>query len=468
MSEYKNTDFMLHSDLAVTLYQEYAAKMPIIDYHCHLDPVEIAEDKNYDNITQIWLNGDHYKWRLLRQNGISENLITEKDSDYERFVAWAKTLEFAVGNPLYHWSHLELANYFGYEGELNGKTAKDVWDMCNETLKSGTLSTRKIITTSNVTCIGTTDDPIDHLLSHQKIEQDSTFSTKVIPTFRPDLAMQIEQSGFVEYVEKLSNASGIIIKTYQDLLEALCNRMDFFQQSGCVSSDHSFSNVPFTRATEAQVEQIFQKALQKSELTNKEQEEYRTELLLFFGREYAKRQWVMQLHFGVVRNTNSRMFQMIGKDTGYDRILGSVNLEPLAQFLDCLNSEKSLPKTILYSLNPNDNAAIDTLCGCFHETEIRGKVQHGAAWWFNDHQFGMESHMQGLAQSGLLAVSVGMLTDSRSVLSYARHDYFRRILCEFIAKKVNAREFPLEKERLGKMIEDISYYNTKAYFNLTV
>ncbi|MGN1105534.1 MAG: glucuronate isomerase [Huintestinicola sp.] len=464
MNKFMDENFLLKSELAVELYHKYAKQQPIFDYHCHLSPREIAEDKKYDNITQLWLGGDHYKWRLMRQNGIDEAYITGDASDYDKFTYWAKALENAVANPLYHWSHLELKRYFGYEGELNSKTADEVWNLCNEKLQSSDFSARELIKKSNVYCIGTTDDPVDSLEWHKKIQEFDDFDTKVIPTFRPDRLFSVNEASFIEYLDELSKAAVIRISDLESLKNALRNRMEHFAAFGCVSSDHSFSIVPFVPIEENEADIILKKRLSGELLSERETLGYITSLMLFLAREYKRHNWVMQLHFGVVRNSNTKMFGRIGKDTGFDRILGNVDIEKLALFLDDLDSKDSLPKTVLYSLNPNDNAAINILCGCFNETGIKGKVQHGAAWWFNDHKTGMEDHLQGLADSGSIAVFIGMLTDSRSFLSYTRHEYFRRILCNFIADKVNAGEFANDTERLGQIVKDISFGNAKEFF----
>lgn len=464
MNKFMDENFLLNSELAAELYHKYAKQQPIFDYHCHLSPQEIAEDKKYENITQLWLGGDHYKWRLMRQNGIDESYITGDACDHDKFIAWAKALENAVANPLYHWSHLELKRYFGYDVELNSKTADEVWKLCNEKLQSSDFSARKLISKSNVYCIGTTDDPSNSLIWHESIRKIADFDTKVIPTFRPDRLFNVNDKSFVDYLDELSKAADIRISDFESLKNALRNRMDHFAAHGCVSSDHSFSSVPFVWADDSEVDNFISKRLSGELLSEREALGYITRLMDFLAFEYKSHNWVMQLHFGVVRNTKTKMFCRIGKDTGFDRILGNVDIENLALFLDDLDNKDSLPKTVLYSLNPNDNAAINILCGCFNETGVKGKVQHGAAWWFNDHKTGIEDHLQGLADSGSIAVFIGMLTDSRSFLSYTRHEYFRRILCNFIADKVNAGEFANDTERLGQIVSDISFGNAKEYF----
>ena len=465
MENFIKDDFLLHSDLAKKLYDS-VKNLPIVDYHCHLQPKEIAQDQKWQNITQIWLGGDHYKWRLMRQYGIDESLITGNAGDYEKFLAWAQTIESAVGNPLYHWSHLELKNYFGYDGFLNSKTAPEVWEICNKKIQSPDFSAKKLIEKSNVACIGTTDDPIDDLAFHKAIAADKNFSAKVIPTFRPDKLLLAQNAGFAEYVEKLAQVTGKPCNTFEEFCAAIKVRVEYFAQNGCKSSDHSFDEVPFAEFTADEINSIYRKALKGEVLSQSEIEKYQTALMVFLAGEYCAHGWVMQLHFGVVRNTNTVAKNTLGADTGFDRIKGTVDIENLSRFLDCLNSSDALPKTILYSLNPNDNAALDVLAGCFFQTGVKGKVQHGAAWWFNDHQKGMENHLEGLSYSGLLSVFVGMLTDSRSFLSYARHEYFRRILCNFIAEKCAKGEFCSDLDLLTGIAENICYLNAKNYFSL--
>ena len=424
MENFIKEDFLLHSELAKTLYN-LVKDLPIIDYHCHLSPKEIAQNQKWQNITQIWLYGDHYKWRLMRQNGIAENFITGNASDYEKFLAWAETIENAIGNPLYHWSHLELKKYFGYNGFLNKQTAPKVWEICNEKIQSKDFCAKALIKNSNVCLIGTTDDPLDSLNFHKQIKEDKNFSCQVIPTFRPDKLLLIQNEEFSEYVKKLSEITGKNCNNFTEFCEAIKNRIEYFAKNACKSSDHSFSEIPFVECSQNEVNLIFQNALNGKKLSQTEIEKFQTKLMLFLASEYCKKNWIMQLHFGVVRNCNSACKISLGADTGFDRIKGTVDIENLSRFLDCLNSLNALPKTILYSLNPNDNAALDVLCLCFFQNGVKGKVQHGSAWWFNDHQKGMENHLEGLCNSGLVTHFVGMLTDSRSFLSYTRHEYFR-------------------------------------------
>ena len=468
MKNFMDEDFLLSNDTAKLLYHSYAKKMPVIDYHCHIDPEEIAKDRRFDNITQVWLGADHYKWRLMRSNGIEEKYITGDASDKEKFGKWADTIGRAIGNPLYHWSHLELKRYFGYDGDLNSETAEEVWNLCNEKLKSPSMSARNIMRMSDVSLIGTTDDPVDDLKWHKIIADDEEFDIQVLPMWRPDKATGIENPGFCEYINRLSDVSGIKINTFSDWKQAMTVRLDYFSARGCLGSDHGMKYVPFTRADEKTVSEILDKALNGGSISETEEDMFKTECMLFLASEYAKRNWVMQLHFGVTRDNNTKMYNRIGADTGFDGIYNSVPIDKLSSFLDELNKNDNLPKTILYSLNPNDNAAIGVLIGCFQEAGARGKIQQGTAWWFNDHLNGMTEQMTSLANLGMLANFVGMLTDSRSFLSYTRHEYFRRILCNIIGTKVENGEFPFDEKRLGGIIQDISFNNARDYFGFNI
>jgi len=464
MKAFMDKDFLLDNEIAELLYHNYAEKMPIIDYHCHINPREIAEDRQFNNITEVWLGEDHYKWRLMRSNGVDEKYITGDASDYEKFKMWASTLERAIGNPLYHWSHLELRQYFGYTGDLNEETADEVWELCNEKLKSPAMSARNLMKMSGVVAIGTTDDPIDTLEWHKIIKDDESFDIDVLPMWRPDKAVCIDKQGFAEYIIRLSEVSDVKIDSFMSYKKALNNRLDYFEARGCLGSDHGLLYIPYTRAEEAELDKILAKALNGDSVSFEESEAFKTEAMLFLGREYAKRGWVMQLHFGVTRDNNTKMYNLIGADTGFDGIYSCVPVDKLVSFMDALNSDDLLPKTVLYSLNPNDNAAIGVVLGMFQCGGIRSKIQQGSAWWFNDHFDGMTEQLKNIGNLGMLANSVGMLTDSRSFLSYTRHEYYRRILCNFIGTKVFKGEYPFNEKRLGKIIQDISYYNTKEYF----
>ena len=462
MKKFMDKDFLLTSETSKKLYHDYAEVTPIIDYHCHINPQEIAEDKKFDNITQVWLGGDHYKWRQMRSNGVEEKYITGDATDREKFQKWAETLEKAIGNPLYHWSHLELQRYFGYEGALNGETAEEVWNLCNEKLK--TMSARSIMKESNVTLICTTDDPIDDLRHHIAIKEDETFDIQFLQTWRPDRALAIEKGDFADYIKELSKVSGIEVNNFATWKEAITNRMEFFHEVGCRISDHGLLYIPYVEATEEEVNDIFVRALSGEKVSEKEEMQFKTACMLYVGAEYSRLGWAMQLHFGVTRNNNTRMFNKLGADTGFDGIYNRVSIDQLSSYLDALNKEEKLPKTILYSLNPVDNAAIGVLIGCFQEAGVCGKIQQGSAWWFNDHKTGMIEQMTSLGNLGLLGNFIGMLTDSRSFLSYTRHEYFRRIMCELIGTWVENGEYPNDEKVLEKLVKNISYNNAMNYF----
>lgn len=464
MKAFMDQDFLLSTDTAKKLFHEYAENMPILDYHCHINPREIAEDRKFDNITQVWLGGDHYKWRQMRSNGVDEYYITGGASDREKFQKWAETLEKAIGNPLYHWSHLELKRYFGYEGYLNGDTAEEVWNLCNAKLHEADMSVRNIIRRSGVTLICTTDDPIDSLEWHKAIKEDDSFEVQVLPAWRPDKAMNLEVPTYLEYLDKLSKVSGVQVKSFADLKEALKSRMDFFASMGCCVSDHALEYIMYAPASEEEIEVIFAKRLAGEAITKEEGLKFRTAYMLFVGTEYHKRGWVMQIHYGCKRDNNTGMFAKLGPDTGYDCINNYAPSAQTADFLNALNEMDAMPKTILYSLNPNDNAAIGSILGCFQDSAAIGKIQQGSAWWFNDHKAGMTEQMVSLANLGLLSNFVGMLTDSRSFLSYTRHEYFRRILCELIGGWVENGEYPADYKALEKIIKGISYNNAVRYF----
>ena len=464
MKPFMDEDFLLSNETAKTLYHNYAKQVPIIDYHCHINPQEIAEDRQFDTITQVWLGGDHYKWRQMRTNGIDEKFITGDASDYEKFEKWAATLQKAIGNPLYHWSHLELQRYFDYKKPLSPATAEEVWDVCNKKLAQASMSVRNIIRQSNVETICTTDDPIDSLEWHKKIAEDETFDVKVLPAWRPDKAMNLEKPEYLDYLSKLSAVSGVKIDSFAALCEALRIRMDFFASMGCLVSDHALEYVMYKPATAEEIEAIFAKRLAGTAPTALEELQFKTAFMNFVGKEYHHLGWVMQLHYGTKRDNNVFRYNQLGPDTGYDCINSYSSSAELAAFLNSLNATDQLPKTIIYSLNPTDNAAIGTVLGCFQDASCVGKIQQGSAWWFNDHKTGMTEQMTSLANLSLLANFVGMLTDSRSFLSYTRHEYFRRILCNLIGTWVENGEYPNDIEFLGKMVQDISYYNTKNYF----
>jgi len=465
MKAFMDQDFLLSTETAQRLYHEVAEKCPIIDYHCHLNPKEIWEDRRYENITQVWLGGDHYKWRLMRCAGVDEKYITGDASDYEKFCKWAEVLGKGIGNPLYHWSHLELQRFFGWYGVLSAKTADEVWKVTSEKLAQPSFSARGLITQSHVDVICTTDDPVDSLEYHEKLAADRSFATQVLPAWRPDKAMNIEKATWKAYIEALAKVSGINVTSFAALKEALSNRMDFFAAHGCCVSDHGINYVAYAPASESTVEAVFQKGLRGETISSQEEAEFKCACLFFLSGEYAKRNWAMQLHYGCRRDNNLTMFEKLGPDTGYDTIDNYAPAGQTAAFLGALEKAGSLPRTILYSLNPNDNQAIDTLCGCFQNSEAVCKVQHGSAWWFNDHFQGMTDQLISFANLGYLAGFVGMLTDSRSFLSYPRHEYFRRILCRLFGEWVEEGFYPEDLETLKGIVRDICYGNARRYFN---
>ena len=465
--QFMSDDFMLNNQTARMLYHEHAAKAPIIDYHCHIDPKQIWEDQRFENITQLWLSGDHYKWRLMRANGVEEFYITGGAPDRVKFQKFAEALPRAIGNPMVHWCHLELKNYFGWDGFLTGDTAQQVWDLCAERLQTDpALCARGIIARSNVAMIGTTDDPCDDLRWHAKLMGDNNFSSKVCPTFRPDKALDMHKPGFVPYIHTLGRIVGYALHTVADVRRALTQRLTYFAEHGCRAADHGMDYVPYRRADDAELDKLFTRAMAGEAITAAESEAYRTELLLHCAREYARRGMVMQLHYSCLRNPNTRMFSIQGADQGYDSIAVTASAGPVAQILDALEQECALPRTILYSLNPADNAFLDCIIGAFQSSEIPGKLQHGSAWWFNDTNAGMTEHLTSLANLGILGNFIGMLTDSRSLLSYTRHEYFRRILCHLLGTWVENGEYPSDRKLLGKLVEDICCNNARRYFSL--
>lgn len=463
MKAFLDDDFLLTTPTARRLYQ-VARSMPILDYHCHLDPKEIAQDRRFENITQVWLGGDHYKWRLMRANGVDEAYITGDAPDREKFQKWAETLELAIGNPLYHWSHLELRRYFGYEGVLNGDTAQEVWELCNQKLQEPGMSARNLIANSGVTLVCTTDDPADSLEWHQQLAQDSSFPVKVLPAWRPDAAMGLERPEYLDYLQRLGQAAGVEIRTYADLKKALLSRMAFFDKMGCRASDHALTAAVCQPASEEELERVFQKRLEGEPLTQEELAAFQTGFLRFVAGEYKRLGWVMQLHYGCRRNNNTRMFHKLGRDTGYDAVLqGTPSLE-VAAFLDLLASQDALPRMVLYSLNPNDDEGLNSVIGCFQDGTPLGRIQQGSAWWFNDHKAGMVKQLTAFANGGLLGNFIGMLTDSRSFLSYPRHEYFRRILCELLGAWVENGEYPADWKALEKMVRGVCYNNAVKFF----
>ena len=468
MKPFMDENFLLSTETAQELYHEFAEKMPVLDYHCHINPQEIAEDRKFDTITQVWLGGDHYKWRQMRSNGVDEYYITGDAPDREKFQKWAETLEKAIGNPLYHWSHLELQRFFGYYGVLNGDTAEEVWNLCNAKLHEDSMSVRNLIRQSNVTLICTTDDPADDLRWHKMIGEDDSFEVQVLPAWRPDKAMNLEKPDYIEYLDKLGKAADMEIKSFKDLRAALSKRMAFFDEMGCRASDHALEYVMYAPASDAEIEDIFTERLMGAQISREDELKFKTAFMMFVAGEYTKLGWAMQLHYGCKRDNNTTMYKKLGPDTGYDCINNYAPSSETADFLNALNEAGNLPKTILYSLNPNDDEALGTILGCFQNSDAIGKIQQGSAWWFNDNKTGMMKQMTSLANLGLLGNFNGMLTDSRSFLSYPRHEYFRRILCELIGGWVENGEYPKDMKSLEKIIKGISYNNAVRYFGFNL
>ena len=469
MKAFMDDNFLLRTPAAQTLYHEYAAKMPIIDYHCHLKPEEIALDKRYRSITEVWLGGDHYKWRAMRGNGVAEALITGDASDHDKFVAWAKTMPSCIGNPLYHWTHLELKRYFDFHEPLSEKTAEAAWEQCNAKLAESSFSARGLILQSNVKAVCTTDDPIDDLKWHKMIAADESFPVAVYPTYRPDKAVNIHKPTFRGYIASLAEVTGMELKSAADVKAALINRLDYFVSVGCRISDHGLDYIPYV-VDEAAAEAAFAKVMAGESITRYEEDAYKTSILLACGRAYAARDIAMQLHYACLRDNSSRMFERLGPDTGFDSIADDPCAVPMAKLLGDLDATQELPKTVLYSLNPVHNELIISTATCFNhnETGIRGKVQFGSGWWFNDQKDGMIRQMNALAHIGLLSTFVGMLTDSRSFLSYTRHEYFRRILCDMLGTWMEEGEIPADFEMVGKIVQDISFNNTNKYFRFDI
>jgi glucuronate isomerase len=465
MKKFMDEHFLLQTKTAQTLYHEYAKDAMIFDYHCHLNPSEIANNKRFTTITDAWLGGDHYKWRAMRANGIPEELVTGKDADpFDKFMAWASTMEHALGNPLYHWTHLELQRYFGIHEVLNTKSAKSIYEEANRQFKENeNLSVKGIMKQFKVYAVGTTDDPADDLAFHAQIAKQKDFPAKVIPSYRPDKALAIEKDTFLSYIDSLAKACGKKIERASDVVEALIDRLDFFVSMGCKASDHALITAPAIFKSESDVNAIFAKKLAGATLSCEEVEAYKTFVLTHLAKAYAKRDIAMQLHFAAIRDNNSMMFKKLGPDTGYDASHDKELAASLSSFLNNLSATGEVPKTILYTLNPKDYYSLATLMGCYQDG-IPGKMQLGSAWWFADHKDGMEEQMKILGNVGLLPRFIGMLPDSRSFLSYSRHEYFRRILCNIFGTWAEEGEVPYDLEMLGKVVQDISFGNAKAYF----
>jgi glucuronate isomerase len=466
MKQFLTEDFLLATETARTLYHNHAAKMPVIDYHCHLSPKDIAEDRVYKNITEAWLEGDHYKWRAMRTNGINELFVTGKTtSPEEKFQKWAETVPFALRNPLYHWTHLELRRYFGINDILNGSTAKRIYDQSSAQINTPDFSCRGLLKKMNVKVVCTTDDPADDLKYHLQLKNEG-FEVKVLPTFRPDKLYAVDDSAkFKAYLDKLATVSGVSISNFADFMRAIQQRIDFFHEVGGRLSDHGLDQLFDVQYSLSKTEEIFNLVSKGNELSIEQIQQYQMGLLVELCKMYHAKKWAQQFHLGAIRNNNARLLSQLGPDTGFDSIGDFSQVKALSRFLNLLDTSDQLAKTILYNLNPADNEAMATMIGNFNDGTVVGKMQFGSGWWFLDQKTGMESQMNALSNMGLLSRFVGMLTDSRSFLSFPRHEYFRRILCNLLGNDVENGEMPADMELLGSMVEDICYNNAKNYFN---
>jgi len=466
MDQFITDNFLLENSFAVKLYHDYAAKMPIIDYHNHLSPQMIADDYKFDNITVTWLNGDHYKWRAMRANGVNEQFCTGNASDWEKFQQWAETVPYTMMNPLFHWTQLELKRYFNIDELLQPNSAKRIFDQCNEQLKENTYSVKNLLLKMNVQFVGTTDDPLDDLSFHQQISLQA-FEIKVKPSFRPDKAININNAAtFNDYIGKLAKITEIDIHSFDDYVKALKNRHDYFHSHGCTVSDHGVEQLYAVDFSHSELELIFRNVQQGINPDKDSIAKFKSAMLTFLSEWNFEKNWVQQFHIGPIRNNNTRMFKLLGADTGWDSMGNSVDLQSIAIFLDRLDQQNKLTKTILYSINPNDNDALATMVGNFNDGSYPGKIQLGAAWWFNDQMDGMIQHLKSVGNMGLLSRFIGMLTDSRSFLSFPRHEYFRRILCNLLGTEIAKGRLPNDEKWVGAMVQDICYLNAKKYFEL--
>ncbi|MFG6147505.1 glucuronate isomerase [Halobacillus sp. B23F22_1] len=465
MKPFMDENFLLETETAKVLYHEYAKDMPIFDYHCHLSAKEIAENKSFSNLTEVWLDGDHYKWRALRTMGIDEEFITGDADEKAKFYKWAETIPYAIGNPLYHWTHLELQRYFNIHTPLSPATAEEIWKESNKLLSTEDFTPQQLIKRSNVHGLCTTDDPLDDLRYHRELKENESFKAMVLPTFRPDGALNIENASFVQWIEKLQELTGLPINSYENFINGLEVRVDYFHEQGCRLADHGLDSNFYMKASMQEVNEIFTKGRRRESLTEEEVIKFKTAVLQSLGRLYAKEGWAMQLHIGGLRNNNTKKLKQVGANAGFDSIADFAYAEDLSSLLDSLDYTDSLPKTIVYNLNPRDNYMIASMIGNF-QGEIPGKVQFGSGWWFNDQRDGMVEQLKALANCGLLPAFVGMLTDSRSLLSFTRHEYFRRILCNVIGNWVENGEYPLDHSMLKKMVEDICFNNIMEYLQI--
>lgn len=465
IKEFMGRDFLLGSEPAVKAF-EAAEKMPIFDWHCHLSPKEIYENKQPEDIAWLWLSGDHYKWRAMRSCGVDEELITGNASGYEKFKAFASIMPSLIGNPMYHWSHLELRRYFGINDILSADTADDIWNRANAAIAAGGFTPRELIERSNVSHLCTTDDPADSLEYHVLLAKDASFKCKVLPAFRPDKALGVDLPSFIPWLDAMEKTVGRKIGSFAELCEALGERIEFFASLGCCASDHAFAYIPYEQASEEELDGIFARAKSEVITDTVDADKYKTALLSYLASEYAKRGWVMELHIGPMRNNNTLMFNRLGPDAGFDSIDDQLIARKLSRFLDSLAVKEQLPKTVLFTLNPKDNYVLGSMLGNFQTSEAQSKIQFGSAWWFNDNIDGMREQMKALANLGALGKFVGMVTDSRSFLSYPRHEYFRRILCGLMGEMVADGLYPYDEKALCTLAEDISYNNAVNYFGV--
>lgn len=467
MKEFLGRDFLIDNETGLKLFEEHAKGMPIFDFHCHLVPEQIAKDYRFRSLTEVWLGangyGDHYKWRLLREMGVSEDYITGDRSDWEKFLKYAECMPYFVGNPIYEWTHLELRRYFGIDKTLSPATAKEIYEACNKKLQ--TLTARKMMESMNVKIVFTTDDPIDDLRWHEVMKEDKTLKTDVRPCWRPDKVINVERPHFfIPEIRRLGEITGIDVSTLAGMLKALDTRLDFFQAHGCVASDHALDVIRYAPASYEQANEVYLKGLRAEVISPEEEDFYKGYLLIHLGKEYRRRGIVQQYHIGALRNNNARGFEALGADTGYDAAEDQSVVEKTSALLNALNSADALPKTVLYTLNEKDYLPLVTLMNCF-QGEVKGKMQLGTAWWFNDHFDGMNRQIAQLGNDGLLSCFIGMLTDSRSFLSYPRHEYFRRLICNYLGQLVESGRYPADMETLGQIVEDICYRNAFHYFN---
>ncbi len=465
MKKFMDKDFLLDTDTAKKLFHDFAENMPVCDYHCHLNPKEIFENKPPESITELWLSGDHYKWRAMRSCGVEEKYCTGDATDREKFQKFAYTLQYCIGNPLYHWAHIELQRYFGIDTPLNAKTADDIFDRANDAVKNGDFRPQSLIMKSNVKVVCTTDDPVDDLKYHKLLKDVTDFDCKVLPSFRPDKALNAHLDGFADYINTLAKAADVEIKSYKDVSTALLKRVDYFDSVGCRVSDQAFDYPPYAVAEEDEIDEIFSRAMKGEKITLAECDKYRTPILLALGEKYHDLGWAMEIHIGAMRNNNTLMFNRLGADTGFDSVGDCEIAQPLSRFLDALNVKDKLPKTILFNLNDKDNTVLGTMLGNFQSSDAESKVQFGPAWWFLDTMDGMTNQMKTLGNLGVLGKFVGMETDSRSFTSYGRHEYFRRIMCALLGRWVEDGWYAYDEDILKEIVQGISYNNAIKYFN---